>query len=243
MSRKPVIGITPLYNLEHNFPWMQVDYLDAVAAAGGLPVVLPSRTGGDAGALLDLADGVLFTGGPDIMPHLYGEQLIPQCGKCSPLRDEMEIPLAYEAASRRIPIVGICRGIQTINAALGGTLYQDIPTQHKSDTPVLHSQENHIEKAWPSHKVTVQKGSLLHKAAGEDTLTVNSMHHQAVKNIAPGFKATAWSEDGIIECMEYSGDSFILGIQWHPECMHRRDEASMEIFRVFIAAASAFGRI
>ena len=237
MKHKPIIGLTPLYDPEKNHPWMQEDYLDAVTAAGGIPIILPIRGPDNSIALLDIIDGLLLTGGPDIMPQLFGERLIPECGPCCPPRDELELPLIREALLKKIPMMGICRGIQTINVALGGTLYQDIPAQYQTGTPVLHRQQSHIDKSHPSHDIVICENSLLYRAVGRKNLMVNSMHHQTVKDIAPGLRAAAWSDDGLVECLESVNEPFVLGVQWHPECMHRRDESSMELFRFFVGEA------
>jgi putative glutamine amidotransferase len=236
MSKKPVIGLTPLYDSEKKQIYMNGAYTGAVAAAGGIPVVLPLILKEEEGrTLLGALDGLLCTGGPDIMPHLYGEDTLKECGKQSALRDELELPLIREAVAAKVPVFGICRGIQSINVALGGTLYQDIPGQLTGRKPELfHNQSNYVESEWPMHGIKIEQNSILYGLVKAPRLMVNSYHHQAVKEPAPGLKITAWAEDGIIECIEALSGGFVLGVQWHPELMYNRDAMALGLFKLFI---------
>ena len=172
-------------------------------------------------------DGLLLPGGGDMDPKFYGQERIPACGEPNLLRDAAEPPLlrAFLAADK--PVLGICRGIQVMNAVLGGDLYQDIkPFEH-----LPHN--NHWAKV---HTVTVRRGTLLSRILGQDTVLVNSQHHQAVDRVAPGFTLAALSEDGIVEAIEKPDAEFCLGVQWHPEWLSAADPAMQSLFDAFVAA-------
>lgn len=174
-------------------------------------------------------DGLLLPGGGDMDPKFYGQARIPACGEPNPLRDAAEPLLlrAFLAADK--PVLGICRGIQVMNAVLGGDLYQDIK-------PFEHLPHNdHWAKV---HTVTVRRGTLLSRILGQDTVLVNSQHHQAVDRVAPGFTLAALSEDGIVEAIEKPDARFCLGVQWHPEWLSDADPAMQGLFDAFVNACS-----
>lgn len=174
-------------------------------------------------------DGLLLPGGGDMDPKFYGQARIPACGEPNLLRDAAEPLLlrAFLAADK--PVLGICRGIQVMNAVLGGDLYQDIK-------PFEHLPHNgHWAKV---HTVTVRRGTLLSRILGQDTVLVNSQHHQAVNRVAPGFTLTALSEDGIVEAIEKPDARFCLGVQWHPEWLSDADPAMQGLFDAFVNACS-----
>lgn len=174
-------------------------------------------------------DGLLLPGGGDMDPKFYGQERIPACGEPNLLRDAAEPLLlrAFLAADK--PVLGICRGIQVMNAVLGGNLYQDI-------TPFEHLPHNdHWAKI---HTVTVRRGTLLSRILGQDTVLVNSQHHQAVDRVAPGFALAALSEDGIVEAIEKPDARFCLGVQWHPEWLSDADPAMQGLFDAFVNACS-----
>lgn len=174
-------------------------------------------------------DGLLLPGGGDMDPKFYGQARIPACGEPNLLRDAAEPLLlrAFLAADK--PVLGICRGIQVMNAALGGDLYQDIK-------PFEHLPHNgHWAKV---HTVTVRRGTLLSRILGQDTVLVNSQHHQAVDRVAPGFTLAALSEDGIVEAIEKPDAGFCLGVQWHPEWLSDADPAMQGLFDAFVNACS-----
>lgn len=174
-------------------------------------------------------DGLLLPGGGDMDPKFYGQARIPACGEPNLLRDAAEPLLlrAFLAADK--PVLGICRGIQVMNAVLGGDLYQDIkPFEH-----LPHS--GHWAKV---HTVTVRRGTLLSRILGQDTVLVNSQHHQAVDRVAPGFTLAALSEDGIVEAIEKPDARFCLGVQWHPEWLSDADPAMQGLFDAFVNACS-----
>ena len=174
-------------------------------------------------------DGLLLPGGGDMDPKFYGQERIPACGEPNLLRDAAEPLLlrAFLAADK--PVLGICRGIQVLNAVLGGDLYQDIK-------PFEHLPHNdHWAKV---HTVTVRRGTLLSRILGQDTVLVNSQHHQAVDRVAPGFTLAALSEDGIVEAIEQPDAGFCLGVQWHPEWLSDADPAMQGLFDAFVNACS-----
>lgn len=174
-------------------------------------------------------DGLLLPGGGDMDPKFYGQERIPACGEPNLLRDAAEPLLlrAFLAADK--PVLGICRGIQVMNAVLGGDLYQDIK-------PFEHLPHNdHWAKV---HTVTVRRGTLLSRILGQDTVLVNSQHHQAVDRVAPGFTLAALSEDGIVEAIEKPDARFCLGVQWHPEWLSNADPAMQGLFDAFVNACS-----
>ena len=232
----PVIGISG--NFRDGDCTLAQAYYMSVVEAGGTPVVIPSYDDEKAlVSLLDTLDGIVLSGGADIDPDYLAEEPL-DCVSVNPRRDLQELTLVRLAADRQIPILGICRGIQILTAALGGKLYQDIKTQH--DRPCIeHSQT--IARGLPSHDVQLEKDSLLYSFFGKETLAVNSFHHQAVKEVPAGFRVTAVAPDGIIEGMESTAFRPILGVQWHPECfLLENDRTMMPIFGWLIAQASLF---
>lgn len=235
-DKKPLIALTPYYNIEKDEPYMRPAYLKAIRAAGGIPVILPVDLE-EAGLcqILEQADGVLFTGGPDIHPFHFGEETQRFCGNVSVKRDTMELMLLKLAMEMKKPILGICRGIQLLNIGLGGDIYQDIPSQFKEEFPIAHTQPFGYEI--PSHTVTIVEGTMLSGIVQESVLKVNSMHHQAVKNLAPGLVAAAYAPGGLVEAVELPGYPFFLGVQWHPEYLWEADAAIARLFKAFVDAA------
>lgn len=208
--KQPLIGIVPLVDEARESYWMLPGYMQGVEQAGGVPVVLPLTD--DAAALRQLADtcdGFLLTGGQDVSPALYGAAPTPQCGQTCPARDAMEARLLDLALAADKPVLGICRGIQFLNVHLGGTLYQDLPAEHPTAA-------NH------------------HQTPPYDAPAVNSLHHQAIKTLAPGLAAMAVSEDGLTEAVFLPDKRFVWAVQWHPEFSFRVNEDSRKIFKAFI---------
>ena len=234
----PVIGISG--NFRDGDCTLAQAYYMSVLEAGGTPVVIPSYDNEQAlVSLLDTLDGIVLSGGADIDPEYLREEPL-DCVSVNPRRDAQELLLVHLAVDRQIPVLGICRGIQVLTAALGGKLYQDIKTQH--DRPCIeHSQT--IARGLPSHEVRLEKDSMLYGLFGKETLAVNSFHHQAVKEVPEGFRVTAMAPDGIIEGMESTAFRPILGVQWHPECfILENDRNMMPIFGWFIDQARLFSR-
>jgi putative glutamine amidotransferase len=224
---KPLIGITPCSRVD--------DYVESVKRAGGEPLVLSNAD--DPDAVLKKVDGVLLTGGLDVDPALYGEAPHPST-QAAPERDRFEIPLSKRALDRDVPVFAICRGVQVLNVAAGGTLVQDIPSGIESD--IDHSVD--LPKDHLAHPVRVNPGSrlasLLGSAAPLGTCPVNSRHHQSVGRVAPDFVVSAVSPDGIVEGIERPASAFCVGVQWHPENFWQSGEFA-PLFEAFVAAAGA----
>lgn len=232
----PVIGISG--NFRDGDCTLAEAYYKSVSEAGGTPVIIPPYDDWKAlVSIVDTLDGIVLSGGADIDPDFLGEEPL-DCVSVNPRRDAPELMLVRLAADRQIPVLGICRGIQVLTAALGGKLYQDIKTQH--DRPCIeHSQS--APRGVPSHDVSIEKDSLLYSLLGKDTLAVNSFHHQAVREVPAGFRVTAIAPDGIIEAMESVAFRPIMGVQWHPECFIMEDDRTMmPIFDWLISQASLF---
>lgn len=233
---KPIIGLIPLIDEEKESFWMLPGYMQGVEEAGGLAVMLPlleDKT--DIIRLFEMLNGIILTGGHDVCPSLYGFQPSPACGAVSPQRDHMESILLRLALKHDRPILGICRGIQLINVLLGGTLWQDLPTEHPSE--IIHHQNPPYDRA--VHTVHVLKGTPLAHIAGTGELPVNSYHHQAIRNLAPGLFPMAFSKDGLVEALWLPENRFVWGVQWHPEFSFKRDSVSRAIFRAFVKACEA----
>jgi putative glutamine amidotransferase len=210
-------------------------YVRSVLAAGGVPLVLSPLLGPSfAARALDGADGLLLTGGEDMDPALYGAQPSPHLNPPSRERDLFELALFAVARQRELPVLGICRGIQLINVGLGGTLYQDLPSERPG--PVAHDAGTARDAR--SHGVELKPGSRAAAALGGTSFTVNSFHHQAVDRLADGLIASGWSADGLIEAVESPADApWLLAVQWHPEEMHADVRAPERgLFRSLIQA-------
>ena len=193
-------------------------YVRALLAAGGVPLILSPLMGASlAGSALDGCDGLLLSGGEDIDPSWYGADHSPLVDPPSRERDLFELALFAVARQRGLPILGICRGIQLMNVAMGGTLFQDLP----SERPGKVDHRPAGSRVARSHKVEIEPGSRAAAALDATSILVNSFHHQAIKDLAPGFVASGWTEDGLVEVAESApGASWMLAVQWHPEEMH-----------------------
>lgn len=230
---KPIVGVMPLWDDEKESIWMLPGYMDGIHKAGGLPVIFPfSSDEQELNQLINMCDGFLFIGGHDVSPDLYHEDPLPDLVTCCRKRDDMEMIVLKKVMEADKPILGICRGIQFINAALGGNLYQDLPTQHPSNTN--HHQQPPYDA--PIHTVAIVAGSPLHQCLHVEQLPVNSCHHQAVKTVAPGLIVMAASPDGITEALYKPDSRFLWAVQWHPEFSYRSDKSSMKIFGAFVEA-------
>jgi len=226
---KPIIGITPSYSYEKNNYQLSAAYVKAVQKAGGIPLVLcPNEE------FPDYVQGILFSGGGDVDPLLFHEEPLKENGEISPLRDAFELELCREGLKRNIPMLGVCRGMQVFSTVTGGGIFQDIYSQTQS---TLKHMQN-APRFYGTHTIDVTRGSLLSALLGENSLPVNSYHHQAVSSAGEGFRVCARSKDGLIEAIEHTQNSFVLGVQWHPEAMKDKEQSS--IFRGFVEKASLF---
>ena len=241
---KPIIGITcsvgqNIYSMNMtNTPQMQSrmndTYIRAIVQAGGIPVILPSYE--DLSVIPELVnrlDGVLLSGGTDLDPAIFGQRATKNLGTVVPQRDAFELELTrYVVEKTQKPLLGICRGIQVLNVALGGTLHIDLP----DDGKLCHSMDMYPRYV-PTHDVQVAENSRLASIMGEGVSRVNSFHHQAAKDVAETLTVSAVSLlDGVVEALELSGNRFVLGVQWHPEeLVHMEAEANL--FRKFVEAA------
>jgi putative glutamine amidotransferase len=212
-------------------------YAKAIMAAGGLPIILPyTKEANIIEAYLDVLDGLLLTGGIDVDPYYYHEEPSPNLGFICPERDAFEFALVLGAFKRKKPILAICRGMQILNIALGGTIWQDI--NHAGFFCHKHMQE--APKWYPTHEIILETESrLFHILGQQGHLRVNSFHHQAVKDIPPAFRVCARSQDQLIEAIEYD-DFYCLGVQWHPECMEN-DLIQFQLFQSFVNTIDGVG--
>ncbi len=245
MRRLPLIAVSTSITVGTPVPpssapsperaYVNSTYLRAVQEAGGVPVLLPPQLDEPAvDALMAAADGLLLTGGGDVDPARFGEAPHPTCYDVAPRRDTVETRAVERALDRGIPVLAICRGIQVLNVALGGSLYQDIASEPGS--PIAHGQK--APRDQPTHRVAVKPGSRLAETLGADEVEVNSMHHQSVRALGRGLVEVAWAPDGIVEGLEMPDSSrFVLGVQWHPEELIAHSEPARRLFSALVGAA------
>lgn len=236
---KPIIGVLPDIDVvshgNHSLfrEYVNSNYINAVIKAGGNPVILPIIKDDDMlMRLIEGIDGLLITGGADINPLVYGEEPIPEQGVFYSERDNNDIRAIKIAYKMGIPIFGICRGVQILNVAFGGTLYQEVKLA--GDNILKHSNQTSWEV--PVHSVKIYESTKLFEILGGEVL-VNSYHHQAVKKAAQGFKVSAIAKDGIIEGIEMQSDNFVAGVQWHPEFMVDSSQKMLDLFKYFLKYA------
>ena len=233
---KPVVGVSGSQIIEqdgiysgYKLNYISYDYTEAVEDNGGVPYIIPIlKNEENIRQALQGIDGLILSGGHDINPLLWGDEPKKYIGKLLPERDEFDLTLFREARKLNIPILGICRGHQLINIALGGSLYQDVDDEVKDSI-------NHVQKSYYSnatHTVSIHEESFLYDILGKES-TINSFHHLAVKDLGKGLKVSAIAKDGVIEGIQ-SEDGNIIGIQWHPEMMYRNREDMSNIFKAFI---------
>jgi putative glutamine amidotransferase len=235
--RRPAIGVTLDSDDASGEYRLARAYLDAVAAAGGLPVPLPCRPD-DAAAYLDVCAAVVVTGGAfDIAPERYGEARRPRCGPEKPDRTAFEWAVCEAALARGVPFLGVCGGMQLMNVVRGGSLHQDL-----AEELGLAGHEQPPPKDAPHHEVRIAPGSRLAGLVGADPLAVNSTHHQAVKRLGAGVRASAHAPDGVVEAIELDGPGFALGVQWHPERLAPAEPRQLALFRGLVAAAQDLRR-
>ena len=229
--KKPLIGIAPGYSGAMSST-VSRSYTDAVSRAGGIPLILPQVDDPAAAEeVLSRLDGIVLTGGVDIDPIHYGETVLNESVEIDSHRDAIDMLYARAALAKKLPILAICRGEQLLNVVLGGSLYQDLPTQKPS--AIAHRQKEEFNL--PSHEIIVAKGSLLHDIMKKDTLRVNSAHHQAVKAPSDKVKVTAYAPDGVVEAYQSAiKGQWILAVQFHPEAMVRVDDSWLALFKTFV---------
>ncbi|HEU5322242.1 MAG TPA: gamma-glutamyl-gamma-aminobutyrate hydrolase family protein [Methylomirabilota bacterium] len=235
---RPLIGVTTSITVEGvpERAYVNSAYLRAVEQAGGVPVLLPPQLGREAWlALWPRLHGLVLTGGGDVDPARFGQTPGPVLVDVSPARDALELELVDRALEGDVPLLAICRGIQVLNVALGGTLHQDLPAD--VGAAVAHSQT--APRHEPTHAVKVMaEGTRLGRVLGAVELRVNSFHHQAIERLGRGLRDVAWAPDGVIEAAELQdGERFVLGVQWHPEDLVGHDPAARRLFAAVVEAA------
>jgi len=234
----PLVGLTTSHTTSQS-GLAQVSlteaYVNALVHAGAAPILIPiGLPETTLQAIIHRLDGIVFTGGGDVHPDRYASQMHPLVDDIDPSRDQAEIQLIHNVCKENIPFLGICRGLQVINVALGGTLYEDILDQRPN------SQRHQYSPGWSrnhlAHEVQIQSGSHLAEILGTKTASVNSFHHQGIRELANGLRATAVAPDGLIEAIELPGHPFALAVQWHPEWL-TEDEAMQRLFRELVHTA------
>lgn len=243
---RPIIGIvaTRTRELDKRFgekviTYLNSGYISGVSNNGGIPLVIPfSHRSCDGISLLEYCDGVVFPGGTDVNPLLYNEEPSEKLGPVDPDADEFLFDIMKVCIERRIPILAICKGMQLLNVALGGNLYQDLSCRKAPN--ISHLQ--YIDRSFAFHKVLLEKGSIIQGIFGKDSIYTNSLHHQALKKVAPGLRVTGVTADGLVEAVE--GETIpVLGVQWHPEDMvdNPKNEFMNALFLYFIEEMAGKG--
>ncbi|NWF68241.1 MAG: gamma-glutamyl-gamma-aminobutyrate hydrolase family protein [Chloroflexi bacterium] len=249
----PLIGLPttkftrPDNGLDYYFSYHRI--VSAIVHAGGVPVLIPTdMPDEDTRALYETVDGLLLPGGGDVDPQFYGAERHGATQTPDLSRDVLELKLVRWAVDDDLPLLGICRGNQVVNVALGGTLTQDIPSEVQ--TPIKHDMPNRpLERVLRAHEVQVQPESHLARILQGTRFPVNSLHHQAIQQPAPGVNVTAHADDGVIEALEVPNKRFAVSVQWHPEDLYLDDSAMQRLFQAFIEAARqqhwerVFGRV
>lgn len=243
MKKKPIIGISTSIIADNSgyfalYPrnYVNKDYVDAVIKNGGIPLMIPMSLDEEIIAeQISMIDGLILSGGHDVCPHNYGEEPSSKLEEILPERDEYDFILLREAKKRKLPILGICRGCQIINVFEGGTLYQDL-SYIKNDREILkHSQDHSPELK--THTAIIENDTKIYKIFGENNIMINSFHHQALKDIAKDYIVSANAKDGVVEAIESTTYPFLVGVQWHPEMMHKYHNDANKIFKALIDEA------
>lgn len=231
---RPAIGIVVSTDQTNESYMSKQAYVDAIHAAGGLPLLFPVVEDAETAAqFFARVDGILLPGGPDVDPVHFGEEPMHNYTLIDPHRDSFELSLAKLAIENDVPLLGICRGIQMINIAAGGDIYQDLKAQ--KDKVIIHDQR--APHWYPTHTVEVQPETILSQILGTRHVRVNSYHHQAVRKVAPLFRVSAIASDGVIEGIEHRSLRFALGVQWHPERMWKAYPLFKGLFTAFVNEA------
>ena len=234
---QPVIGITTLEGKNPDgLPTVMLiqAYIYAILQAGGVPILIPSMLAEQGWDILyQRLDGVLFSGGGDIAPEYFEGEDHPRIAGVEPLRDSIELNLVRAVVNDGKPFLGICRGIQTVNVGLGGTLYEHLGEQFRGE--IDHTYPTHM-RTHLVHEVKIEEGTHIAEVVGEPILKVNSLHHQGLRDIAPGLRVTGYAPDGLVEAVELPGHPFGLAVQWHPEWLTDQ-QPTRNLFRAFVEAA------
>ena len=235
------IGVTCSYQEQHNRFRLNATYCRALEKSGGLPLVLATLKAGKACDYLGMVQGLLLSGGGDVDPFYFGEEPLPGCGEIIPQRDAVEMELIRLALQIDMPVLAVCRGIQVLNIACGGDIYQDLAQRDVASLQHWQQAADHH----PTHSVTLVPGTLLaHIYCGNERIRVNTFHHQAVRRLGVGLQISANSSDDLIEAVEMKGRSFVLGVQWHPEALSLAgNQGGQELFDAFLEAASQYKQI
>jgi len=231
---RPLIGITCGHQWEEpeRF-YVNAAYVHCITDAGGTPILIPYMAAHKLRSLLISLDGLLVPGGIDVDARLFNQEIHPKSGIIDPWWDELDITMIQGALELDLPVLAICRGCQVLNVACGGTLIQDI--ESFVTQPIKHQQQ--APKWYATHSISLADNSLLAAIFDASQIQVNSFHHQAVAQVAPGFQISATASDGVIEAIESTMHRFVVGVQWHPELMASRDPIARRLFTQFIAAA------
>lgn len=244
---RPLIGVTTqtlqaIDGIPEGLPnsvVMNQRYYHAVATAGAAPVLIPLLDDlATLRAIYERTDGILIPGGVDVDPTTFGEEPRERLGRIDPARDRVEIQLVKWAVEDGKPVLGLCRGLQVINVALGGTLYQDLETEFPNAIKHDYFPTHGFSRDHLAHDVAVEAGSRMRHALTSSAVPVNSMHHQGIKALAGSLAASAVAPDGLIEAAESTSDSYVVGVQWHPEVFELEEPSSGVLFRDFIQAAA-----
>ncbi len=234
---KPIIGILPSIEPSNSMTKVNYGYTAGIIRHGGIPFIFSFvNEKGDMKTLVDMCDGILLIGGVDPDPSIYGETILNETVEISSERDALEFPVLKMALEKDIPILGICRGIQALNVGLGGTLYQDLPTQLKTNgndsATIVHAQKD----AYPTggHTINIKKDTPLYEMFDSEEAFVNTHHHQAIKDLASCLEVMATTSDGIIEAVYMKEKPYVFGVQWHPELIWEKHSDSDKIFEYFI---------
>jgi putative glutamine amidotransferase len=250
---RPLIGVTmqtlqAIDNIPEGLPhsWvMNERYVSALATVGASPVLVPLLDDNDTlRAIYETLDGVFIPGGVDMDPSSYGCERHELCGRTDPPRDRVELLFAKWAAAEGKPVLGVCRGMQVLNVAAGGTLHQDTTTHFANAIKHDYFPTAGFARDYLAHDASVLRGSRFHAIVGGlDTIRVNSMHHQGIEKLGEGLIVSAVAPDGLAEAIEREGDSFLVGVQWHPEMLIEKDAGARALFRSFVEAAGSFSAV
>lgn len=233
MKQQPVIGILGYQTQPNPGIGLRQTYIDSILRAGGLPVILPMfTTEENVSQALELIDGLLISGGCDVNPARYGEEKLPECGESCEVRDESELLFVRHARAAKMPIMGICRGMQLLNVAYGGTLIQDLPSQR--GLPLEKHKQSEPYNVLV-HDITLTDGGLLQRVTGKKHFMTNSVHHQAIASLGSTLKVEAVCEDGVIEAVSDSEDEAVFGVQFHPELFSGEHEYAQKLFDYFVS--------